>query len=248
MTERYECMLCNYVSLDKNNYKKHCMGKKHGMKAMLQEQKHDRTECFLGELVQRQLLEKEKLLLAKDREIKRLQGENRRLTKRIQKLLEQPTSVVNNIHNDIKILSYRDTDVSHLTEKDYVHCLKQANLCVKNLIERVHFNPAKQENMNLCLTNMQSKYMMVYEDGNWNMKLKTIVLDNLYEENEMLLEDWIGEEQDKYPELKKKFERYLDNKEKDETMNTIKDEIKLMMFNKSKTKRTSQPLLFAITT
>jgi len=35
----------------------------------------------------------------------------------------------------------------------------------------------------------------------------------------------------KYPELRQKFEKYLNNKENDETMNQIKDEIKLLMYN-----------------
>ena len=34
-----------------------------------------------------------------------------------------------------------------------------------------------------------------------------------------------------YPELKDKFVKYLNNKEHDETLNMIKDEIKLMMYN-----------------
>jgi len=53
----------------------------------------------------------------------------------------------------------------------------------------------------------------------------------LYNEKEILLEDWFDEYQDKYPELRQKFEKYLNNKENDETMNTIKDEIKLLMYN-----------------
>ena len=56
-------------------------------------------------------------------------------------------------------------------------------------------------------------------------------LSELYNEKEILLEDWFDEYQDKYPELRKKFEKYLNNKENDETMNSIKDEIKLLMYN-----------------
>jgi 5'-deoxynucleotidase YfbR-like HD superfamily hydrolase len=72
---------------------------------------------------------------------------------------------------------------------------------------------------------------MVYEDGNWNIKNKA-ELDTLYKEKEMMLEEWIEEE--RYPELKEKFMRYLNNKENDETLNMIKDEIKMMMYNKKK--------------
>jgi hypothetical protein len=99
------------------------------------------------------------------------------------------------------------------------------------MIEKVHFNPEKPENMNIYISNLKDKYLMVYEDDNWNIKNKK-ELDYLYEKNEMLLEQWLDEEQHKYPQLKEKFERYLENKENDETLNMIKDEIKMMMYNK----------------
>jgi ElaB/YqjD/DUF883 family membrane-anchored ribosome-binding protein len=70
---------------------------------------------------------------------------------------------------------------------------------------------------------------MVY-DGNWNIKNKN-ELNYMYDEKEMMLEQWLSEEQHKYPELKEKFDRYLHNKEDDDTLNMIKEDIKLMMYN-----------------
>jgi hypothetical protein len=54
-------------------------------------------------------------------------------------------------------------------------------------------------------------------------------LDKLYEEKEMMLEDWLEKSN---VEIKDKFIQYLNNKEDDETLNMIKEEIKLMMYNK----------------
>ena len=48
---------------------------------------------------------------------------------------------------------------------------------------------------------------------------------------EMLLEDWINEYKHIHPEMIIKFNKYLNNKEDDETMNDINDLIKLMMYN-----------------
>ena len=163
-----------------------------------------------------------------EKEIKKMQKENKSI--QIQKLTNK-LQINGGIHiqNNIQLLGYKETDVSHLTDKDYISCLKKINYCVKNLIERIHFNPLKPENMNIYISNLKDKYLMVYEEGNWNIKTKT-ELDTLYEEKEIMLEEWIQE--DRYPELKEKFIRYLNNKENDETLNMIKDEIKLMMYNK----------------
>jgi hypothetical protein len=70
---------------------------------------------------------------------------------------------------------------------------------------------------------------MLYNGKNWNITNKKVI-DSIYDDKEMMLDQWM-DEQHKYPELKEKFERYINNKEKDDTLNMIKDEIKLMMYN-----------------
>ncbi len=140
----------------------------------------------------------------------------------------------NTINNTINILPYVETDSSHLTDKDFLAIVNKVTYCVMEMIEKVHFNPDKKENMNLRLTNLKDNLMMVFEKDNWTTKYKNDVLETLYVEKEMELEDWIREEQYKYPNAKQKFDKYLNNKESDETMNKVKDDIKLMMYNKTK--------------
>jgi hypothetical protein len=70
---------------------------------------------------------------------------------------------------------------------------------------------------------------MVYDGLNWNLANKRDELDKLYEEKEMMLEEWLEKSN---IEIKDKFIQYLNNKEDDETLNMIKEEIKLMMYNK----------------
>ncbi len=184
----------------------------------------------LARLLNLQKAEQDKKHREIEKKIKKLQSEPKKA--QIQKLTNK-LQINGGIHiqNNIQLLCYRDTDVSHLTDKDYIACIKKINYCVKNLIERIHFNPQKPENMNIYISNLKDKYLMVYEADNWNIKNKSEI-DVLYEEKEMMLEEWLEDE--RYPELKDKFMRYLNNKENDETLNTIKDEIKMMMYNNKK--------------
>jgi hypothetical protein len=173
----------------------------------------------------------------KERELILQKEQNESQKKLIDKLmckLEINGSFNTTINNNISLLAYKESDTSHLTEKDYISCIKQVNFCVKKLIEKVHFNPEKPENMNIYISNLKDKYMMVYEAGAWSIMNKE-VLNTIYNDKEVMLEEWLDEEQHKHPELKEKFERYLNNKENDETLNMIKDEIKLMIYNKTKT-------------
>lgn len=145
-------------------------------------------------------------------------------------------NITNNIvqNNHIQLFSYKETDTSHLTEKDYIQCIKKVTYCVKDLIEKIHFNPIKPENMNIYISNMKDKYLMVYEEGNWKLRNKMSEIDSLYNDKEILLEDWLSDHNE--PELREKFEKYLNNKENDETMNIIKDEIKMLLYNNQKNK------------
>jgi hypothetical protein len=137
-------------------------------------------------------------------------------------------------NNNIQLLAYKDTDISHLTKKDYESCIKKVNYCVMKLIEKIHFNPEKPENMNIYISNMKDKYLMVYDGINWNLANKREEIDKLYEEKEVLLEEWL---ETSSMEIKDKFIKYLNNKENDDTLNMIKDELKLMMYNKKQNDR-----------
>jgi hypothetical protein len=63
--------------------------------------------------------------------------------------------------------------------------------------------------MNIYISNLKDKYLMVYEDGKWLLKNKKEI-NRLYEEKELMLEEWIEENKD--PEMDKFFSRYLDLK------------------------------------
>ena len=169
----------------------------------------------------------------RDAERKEVQKQLQTQARQIEKLmgkLEISGSFNNNTINNITLLAYRDTDMSHLTQEDYRGCYKKVNHCVKHLIEKVHFNPAKPENMNIYISNMKDRYLMIYDGNNWNLANKVEEIDRLYEEKEMMLEEWLDSNPD--PILKEKFVKYLNNKESDDCLNHIKEEIKLMLYNK----------------
>uniref|UniRef100_A0A6C0EV55 Uncharacterized protein n=1 Tax=viral metagenome TaxID=1070528 RepID=A0A6C0EV55_9ZZZZ len=248
----YECTNCNFSTLIKCHYIRHSRTNKHldtlnlsidknvckycnkEFKHMQSMYRHIKYTCKqnkdedVKELVRLMNLRLEQ----KDKELELHKKQIDTQEKQIEKLMGKlQINIHGNVIQNIQLLPYKETDYSHLTEKDYVGAIKRVNFCVRHIIEKIHFNPSKPENMNIYISNLKDKYMMMYEGGNWNIKNKT-ELDNLYDDKEMLLEDWLDKEQHKYPELKEKFERYINNKEKDDTLNMIKDDIKMMLYNK----------------
>jgi hypothetical protein len=217
----YECKCCKYKTIYKTNFDKHLLTKKHKTNSAIVDDKPFTCKYCSQKYKYKQSLSKHvkySCTKNKDEDLKelvrllnnKLENQDKEIkdqSKQIEKLkgkLEinnsfNTNTTVNNIQN-ITLLSYTETDTSHLTDHDYKKCIETKNWCVVKMIEKVHFNPKKPENMNLYIPNMKDKYVMMYEDGNWNIKHKS-ELDTLYEEKEMLLEEWINEEQHKYPEL-----------------------------------------------
>ena len=144
------------------------------------------------------------------------------------------SGITNNIQNNIKILAHKNTDLSHLTDKDFLYCLNRSNMCIPHLIKRIHFNPEKPENHNIYISNIKNNYMMIYNGIKWIIKDRNESIDELIDKNEFILEqkleEWI-ENGKNYPEIMKKFNRYLEKKEQDIVLDTVKKEIKMVLFN-----------------
>ena len=73
---------------------------------------------------------------------------------------------------------------------------------------------------------------MVYRDNTWKIQDRKEIIDDLYERNEYELENWYEEFYEKYPEIVKSFQRYLENKDSDSVVNDVKRKILMELYNK----------------
>ena len=238
----YVCKGCDYTTTYHANYKKHLETKKH--KALVDAPhvcKYCDKEFKFRQSMYRHI--KYTCKKNKDEDIKELvrllnkeRDDRKELEKQIEKLAGKleihgvnGSFNTTNIQNNITLLPYRETDVSHVTDEDYKKCIKKVNHCVKTLIEKIHFNPEKPENMNIYISNMKDKYLMIYDGANWNLANKKDEINRLYEDKEMLLEEWLDTNPD--AELKDKFLRYLKNKDIQDCFLKFKEDIQLMLYN-----------------
>ena len=86
----------------------------------------------------------------------------------------------------------------------------------------------------MYISNLKNGYIMVYDGDKWDTLNREEVIENMINDRECLIqdrvEDWL-ENGKNYPIIMKKFERYLEKKEKDVVLNKIKEEIRFMLFN-----------------
>ena len=180
----------------------------------------------------------------KDNQLTKMQKQIDKLTNKLQlqtinknhgnNITQYNLTHVNNAVNNIYLLDYSKTDYSHLTERDYIKCIKDCNHCVKTLIEKVHFNKNKPENMNIYISSIKGNYVMVYKDNSWQIQNKKEHIEDLYNYNEVVLENWYDDYKEKYPHIIQSFQRYLKNKDANHSINSVKEEILLMLYNKPK--------------
>ena len=216
--KKYECKYCAKEFKHNQSYYRHLKTCKEKIKD--DECKQNMTD--LVNLLNKQLEEQREQLNKKDKQIEEL-------------IKKSGINIgTQNVQQNINILAYKDTDISHLTDNDYLKCLKHSNFCIPHLIEKIHFNPKKPENHNIYISNLKNNYVMIYDGHKWNIKDRDESIQDLIDENEVFieqkLEEWI-ENGNQYPDIMKKFKRYLEKKENDKVLNKIKNEIKLILFN-----------------
>ena len=218
------CKYCEKIYSTNSNLCKH-------YKICKEKKKTDEASYHMEELV--------KLLNEKNDKISKYDLELDQKNKQINELIKKAginigTQNIQNIQQNIKILAYDNTDLSHLTNSDYLKCLKRSNFCIPHLIEKIHFNPEKPENHNIYISNLKNNYVMIYNGEKWMINDRDESIQNLIDDKESIieqkLEEWI-ENGKNYPDIMKKFNRYLEKKENDTVLNKIKNEIKLMLFN-----------------
>ena len=241
MTE-YMCSVCEYTSPLRENVNRHINRK---------------TSCGSGtrEIIENRVEIKCEFCNKKFASLPNLKNHIKKtckhkediLKQRIQQLekeLKQAKTITNNnIDNStnttnyiIVINNYEDTSLDKLTDKAYNKIIKDTDepyKMIPKLIKQIHFDPKTPENHNIYLSNRgkNNKHLQIYRNGHWEITDKNTEIDNLINDKETNISDWVAEKGQKYPEAMEKFNEYLDQKYDEDTAKLVKDEVELLLYN-----------------
>jgi len=236
MTE-YKCSICGYSSLIKQHIEKHINRNKScgiGIKEILENPvkitcefcnknfssplsliRHTKNSCKKKDII-------------KDVRIKELETQ-------LKEAKNNTTNTTNITNNYILVVNnYEDTSLEKLTDKIYNGILKdEAHQIIPKLIKQIHFDSKTPENHNIYLSNKNknNKHLQVYRNGHWEITDKNTEIDNLINDKETNLSDWIGEKGGKYPEALEKFNEYFEQKYDNDTIKIIKEEVEMLLYN-----------------
>ena len=108
-------------------------------------------------------------------------------------------------------------------------------MCIPQILKKVHFDPEKPENHNVVISSMNNKYIKLHDGQKWNLRDREETVEDLFADAEDLLEtkleSWQEEENPKSEKASRKYQIYLEVKEKAELYKKIKQEMKLLLFN-----------------
>jgi hypothetical protein len=235
----FGCSVCEYTSFKKDNVIKHINRRKScgsGIKEIIEipiEIKCDFCNKNFSNMSnckahkKNNCKEKDRI---KDEEIRRLKNELKEANNRM--------NITNNntINATITINNYLDTKIDHLTDKYYNKLLTNVEAIhqiIPLIIKEIHFDPNVPENHNIYISNRNknNKHLQIFNNGHWELANKDTEIDNLINDKETNLSDWITKKGEKYPEALEKLNEYLDQKFDEEVAKLVKEEVALVLYN-----------------
>ena len=216
---------------------------------------HVKNRCKIKKQIENERESIYKELLCELQEIKetnfRIINENTKLRNTILKMKHNTINVHNTnngvvtYNNTIKLVAYGKEDMTKLKQRDIINALQGYGTEVA-LTKLIHFNDKLPEYHNVYINNMKDKYAMIYDGNKWILKLKTNIIDNIYDTNK----EYVEENLDEFVKSLNRSQinalnRWLATDETDEKILRIKDEIKMLLYNEKEIaiKNNNIPLL-----
>jgi hypothetical protein len=143
---------------------------------------------------------------------------------------------IQNIQNtNIYLIGYGKEDLTKLKQKEIIKALNRGFMSPIGLTETIHFNPKYPEYHNVYISSMKDKYAMVYDGKTWNLVNKAELVDQIYDEKKDFISENFEEFYDSLtPSKRNALKEWFDMDDDDPKIKNIKDEIKMLLYNKRK--------------
>jgi len=159
----------------------------------------------------------------------------------LEQTIPRTTNNINNgnIHNgdmnniNIILVGYGKEDISKIDKIDVIRALQNGFKSSVKLTEAMHFNPKYPENHNVYISNMKDKYAMMFDGKKWELTMKEDLINKIYDDKKNYIEENLDDFVKSLSISRKKaLIRWLELDDDDINIIKIKEEIKLLLYNK----------------
>jgi len=243
----FKCYICEKIFTNNSNLVRHI---KKFCKIKKLEQKINKNSNIgdyekKEELYQNLLTQQNKRMEMQNKRIQQLEKQNKKLKGNITNNIKI-TNTTNNTNNNttnnitnitnknINIIAFGKEDMYKEYDDDVIYYLKRGYKCVLRLIENMHFNVNKPEFHSVFISNIKDLYAMIFDGNFWNIKNKTEIIDQLFDDKQFYLIDKYNQIKHKLDKkTRERFERFI-GEDDEEVLKELKNDIKLLLYNKRK--------------
>lgn len=140
-----------------------------------------------------------------------------------------------NVDGDVKVVKFGSENLSYISDDLFKQILGRGFRAVEMFIEHSHFNKKHPENHNIYIANIKDEFIVFYDGDKWLINERDIILEDIiYAKSDLLF--------DKFKQLRGemtqsdiiKFMRFMNERDNNETMNKLKKDITLRLYNNRK--------------
>jgi len=145
-------------------------------------------------------------------------------------------NIYNNTMNiTVNVVPFGKEDLSKINKTDLLKVFRSGFNSALRLTETTHFNPKYPEYHNVYISSMKNKYAMTYDGSDWSLVMKDELIDKMYDKKR----DYIEENMDDFLESLttsqiNALHRWLNADDDHQYIRKIKNDMKLMLYNKRK--------------
>ena len=149
---------------------------------------------------------------------------------------------VNTMNITVNVVPFGKEDLSKIDKNEMLKVFRSGFNSALRLTETTHFNPKYPEYHNVYISNMKNKYAMTYDGNDWALVMKDELIDKIYDKKR----DYIEENMDEFinsllPSQMNALHRWINVNDDHHYVQKIKNEMKLMLYNKRKMALNPQP-------
>lgn len=176
--------------------------------------------------------------------LKQVEQQQEQINYLTKKMCNSPSTNQSNSSYNIQLLAFGQEDNSHITNTDYKSIINKGYNSVQELVKHIHFNIDKPENHNLYISNIRGNYVMIYNGTRWTLGNKKDTINQLYIDKRNLLVEKFDELVGELSENAiRKFNRFINEQQDDASIKSIKEEIKLILYNNKNIPETTKQKL-----